>query len=159
MLQGMAGLTGAAVLTPPPAARAVEYDPTWETAIDKGLKWVVRTQSRLGHWTAGAYPTAMTALAGAALIGSGSTTIQGPYAKNIRRAVDYLLTKVRPNGLVGDPLRDNRYTYGHGFSMLFLSQVMGEEEDAERREELIEAWRKRSSSAARPKPSRADGAT
>jgi hypothetical protein len=123
-------------------ANAARYEASWENSMQKGLDWVARTQSRLGHWTAGTYPTAMTALAGTALICSGSTTVQGPYAKNIRRAVDYLLTKVRPNGLIGDPLRDNRYTYGHGFSMLFLSQVLGEEEDAERREELIEACTK-----------------
>ena len=49
---------------------------------------------RLGHWTAQTYPTAMTALAGTALLCSGSTTTQGPYAPNIRRAVDYLMTKV-----------------------------------------------------------------
>ena len=107
-------------------------------AADAGLKWVARTQSRLGHWTAGNYPTAMTALAGTALLASGSTTVQGPYAKNIRRSVDYLVSKSRPNGLIGDPLTDNRYTYGHGFSMLFLSQVLGEEEDLQRREELTE---------------------
>jgi hypothetical protein len=84
------------------------------------------------------YPTAMTALAGTAFAASGSTTTQGPYALNVRRAIDYLMTKVRPNGLIGDPLTDARYTYGHGFSMLFLSQVLGEEEDAERRKELID---------------------
>ncbi|HTN74233.1 MAG TPA: prenyltransferase/squalene oxidase repeat-containing protein, partial [Pirellulaceae bacterium] len=77
-------------------------------------------------------------LAGTALIASGSTTIQGPYAKQIRRSIDYLLTKSRENGLIGDPATDNRYTYGHGFAMLFLSQVLGEEEDEERREELID---------------------
>ena len=32
----------------------------------------------------------------------------------------------------GDPHRDDRYTYGHGFAMLFLSQVLGEEEDDDR---------------------------
>lgn len=106
--------------------------------IERGLKWVAATQSSLGHWTAANYPTAMTALAGTALISSGSTTTQGPYARNIRRAVDYLTSKTNPNGLIGDPQTDNRYTYGHGFSMLFLSQILGEEEDAERREELIE---------------------
>jgi hypothetical protein len=41
----------------------------------------------------------------------------------------------RPNGLIGYE-NDYHYMYGHGFSMLFLSQVYGEEEDAERREEL-----------------------
>lgn len=124
-------------------ALAGKKDPAWERAIDRGLKWVAKTQSSAGHWTAANYPTAMTALAGTAMICSGSTTTQGPYARNIRRAVDYLIqSKVRPNGLIGDPLADHQYTYGHGFSMLFLSQVLGEEEDAERRTELIEVLTK-----------------
>lgn len=120
----------------------------WDTATKKGLNWLAKTQSSLGHWSAStdgsaaAYPTAMTALAGLALIGSGSTTTQGPYAKNIRKSVDFLLTKVRSSGLIGDPDTDNRYTYGHGFSMLYLSQVYGEEEDEERRDELGEVLTK-----------------
>ena len=123
-------------------ALAGHYEPEWKHAIDRGLKWVASTQSRLGRWTAGNYPTAMTALAGTALLCSGSTTRQGFYAKQIRSAVDYLMTRVRNNGLIGDPLSDNRYTYGHGFSMLFLSQILGEEEDFERREELVQVLSK-----------------
>lgn len=122
----------------PTPALAAKKNERWEKAIKRGLDWVARTQSKVGQWTAGNYPTAMTALAGTALIASGSTTIQGPYAKQIRRAIDYLLTKSRENGLIGDPTTDNRYTYGHGFAMLFLSQVLGEEEDEERRKELID---------------------
>jgi squalene cyclase len=134
-----AGLVaGAAGLGRARRAQAARLDPKWEQAIERGLRWVAKTQSSLGHWTAGGYPTAMTALAGTALIASGSTTVQGPYAKHVRKAVDYLLSKSRPNGLIGDPQSDNRYTYGHGFSMLFLSQVLGEEEDEERRQELVE---------------------
>src|SRR5262245_9416473 len=79
-------------------ASAAKGDSKSEQAIEKGLRWVAKSQSSLGHWTAGGYPTAMTALAGTALIASGSTTIQGPYAKNIRKAVDYLLGKSRGNG-------------------------------------------------------------
>jgi hypothetical protein len=41
----------------------------------------------------------------------------------------------RPNGLIGYR-GDSHYTYGHGFSMVFLSQVYGEEEDIRRREEI-----------------------
>jgi hypothetical protein len=135
---GTAAIGTAAGLALPRTASAAKHDPKVEAAIDKGLKWVAKTQSSLGHWTAGGYPTAMTALAGIALTSSGSTTVQGPYSKNVRKAVDYLYTKRRPNGLLGDPASDNRYTYGHGFSMLFLSQVLGEEEDEDRRDELIE---------------------
>ncbi len=134
------GLTAAARFAPP--LHAAKRNPKWEAAIDRGLKWVAREQSSLGHWTANNYPTAMTALAGTALICAGSTTTQGPYARHIRRAVDYITAKSRANGLIGDPQTDNRYTYGHGFSMLFLSQILGEEEDAERREELIEILNK-----------------
>jgi squalene cyclase len=111
---------------------------TVEPATNNGLNWLAKTQSRLGHWPHKTYPTAIAALAGMALISSGSTTVQGPFAKQIRRTVDFLLTKCRNNGLIGDPQRDHRYTYGHGFAMLFLSQILGEEEDADRREELID---------------------
>ena len=123
-----------------PSARpvwAAKRNPRWEKSITQGLQWVSRSQSSLGHWGGNTYPTAMAALAGTALICAGSTATQGPYARHIRRAVDYLMSKSRANGLIGDPTLDNRYTYGHGFSMLFLSQVLGEEEDAERRDELV----------------------
>ena len=119
------------------AATNVEVDRT----VARGLEWLANHQSHSGHWTANsgeAYPTAMTALAGMALLSEGSTATQGKYSPNIRKAVDYLLSRCRSNGLIGDPARDSRYTYGHGFAMLFLSQVLGEEEDADRRKELIE---------------------
>jgi len=108
--------------------------------VSRGLEWLASRQSRLGHWTARTdqYPPAMTALAGTAMLCEGSTTLQGKYAPNIRKAVDYLVGRSRSNGLIGDPTRDNRYTYGHGFPLLFLSQVLGEEEDADRREQLVD---------------------
>ena len=114
-------------------------NPRVRKVVGEGLDWLAYNQHKLGHWTAqGRYPTAMTALAGIAMLCEGSTTTQGKYAENIRRAVDYLVRQSRPNGLIGDPLRDDRYTYGHGFSMLFLSQVLGDEEDEDRRAELVD---------------------
>jgi hypothetical protein len=123
---------------PPPKSPEVQH------AVDKGLEWLASHQSRLGHWQAQGqpYPTAMTALSGVALLSEGSTTTQGKYAPNIRRAVSYLVSRSRGNGLIGDPQSDDRYTYGHGFSMLFLSQVLGEEEDADRRQELVDVLSK-----------------
>jgi len=127
-------------VAPAARARAALEEPRVTRAIDRGLQWLADQQSRVGHWSAqgGRYPTAMTAMAGIALLCEGSTTTQGKYAPQIRRAVDYLISRGRSNGLIGDPLRDDRYTYGHGFSMLFLSQVLGEEEDEERRQRLVE---------------------
>ncbi|MFM8175857.1 MAG: prenyltransferase/squalene oxidase repeat-containing protein [Pirellulaceae bacterium] len=121
---------------------AVDRDPRWETAIRNGLDYLVRNQSSRGQWNTPPYPTAIAALAATAMLCSGSTATQGPYAKAISRAADFLLSKSRDNGLIGEPVADIRYTYGHGFSMLFLSQVLGEEGFLERRKELVEALRK-----------------
>ncbi len=120
------------------AARPVRSDPRWDQAIRAGLDYLARTQSTRGQWNTPPYHTALAALAGTALICSGSTTTQGPYAKQIARCTDYLISNCRPNGLIGDPTTDTRYTYGHGFAMLMLSQVLGEEGYADRRRELID---------------------
>ncbi|MFH1920936.1 MAG: prenyltransferase/squalene oxidase repeat-containing protein [Planctomycetota bacterium] len=143
----MVGLLTAAFVAPVGGVLAAARDREVPRVVAQGLEWLVSRQSGqgsasgLGRWTAtdGRYPTAMTAMAGVALLSEGSTTTQGKYASNVRRAVDYLLSKSQPNGLIGDPGQDDRYTYGHGFSMLFLSQVLGEEEDIDRREELVDA--------------------
>ena len=113
-------------------------DADLQRAVNRGLDWLAANQSRRGHWDAnGSYPSAMTGMAGIALLCEGSTTTQGKYARNIRDAVEFLIKRSRPNGLIGEA-DDDRYTYGHGFSLLFLSQVFGEEEDEERRAELID---------------------
>jgi len=117
-------------------------DHRWDEAIEKGLDWLRRNQSSRGQWNTQVYPTAMAALAGTALVGSGSTTTQGPYARQVARATDFIISKSRENGLIGDPQTDSRYTYGHGFSMLFLSQVLGEEGLIDRRNELVDVLTK-----------------
>jgi hypothetical protein len=137
-LAGLAVVAIVALLSVPVTFGA--DDPQTRKAISRGLDWLASRQTRMGRWTGngGRYPTAMTAMAGIALLCEGSTTTQGKYSTNIQRAVNDLLSRSRSNGMIGNPAVDDRYTYGHGFAMLFLSQVLGEEEDAQRRERLIE---------------------
>lgn len=110
--------------------------------VERGLKFLSTTQARDGSWRSngqfGTYPTTMTALAGLALLSSGSTTTRGPYAPNLRRAVTYLLGSCRADGLITRP-EDGRSMYGHGFATLFLSQVYGMEEDEDRQAKLKQA--------------------
>jgi len=112
-------------------------DPKVVQTVNRALDYLAREQRRQGYWEAnsGQYRVAMTALAGTALLAEGSTTMYGKYSSNIRLAVDYLVDMAQPSGLIGFR-QDYHYTYGHGFSMLFLSQIFGEEEDAERRADL-----------------------
>lgn len=108
-----------------------------DDAVRGSLDYLVSIQKRQGYWEAeqGQYRVAMTALAGTALLAEGSTSTTGRYSSSIGRAVDFLLAMSQENGLIGYR-NDGHYTYGHGFSMLFLSQVYGEEEDVRRREEI-----------------------
>lgn len=133
----VAVLLSLSVLCPCSRAYSQGRDPRVDKSVNRALDYLAREQRRQGHWEAnnGQYKVAMTALAGIALLAEGSTTTRGKYAKNVADAVDYLLEMSQPNGLIGYK-DDYRYTYGHGFSMLFLSQVFGEEEDVERRENI-----------------------
>jgi len=112
-------------------------------AADKGLKFLAREQNQDGSWRTGggygSYPVAMTGLAGLALTASGSTPVRGPYAKNVRRAVNFCLSMRQPSGLITAPSEESRSMYGHGFSMLFLAQCYGMEEDKERQRRIKSA--------------------
>jgi len=124
----------------PFSARA-ESSPDVRSAINKGLEWLDKNQDkRSGCWDAdGHYPVAMTAMAGMAFLMEGSTIKSGRYCHNIERAVNWLAKRAQPNGLLGDPnspLESERYMYGHGFGMLFLASVYGEEDDERKRKEL-----------------------
>jgi hypothetical protein len=127
----------------PAGLRAEEIHPAYQSAINQGLEWIAKTQARDGHWDAngGQYPTAMTGLAGMALLAEGSTLREGKYALNLRRAVDWFLERCQRNGLIGNPNNPSeagRYMYGHGFGLLFLASVYGEEDEPDRRKRLEE---------------------
>jgi hypothetical protein len=137
---GAAALAFSGILTVA-QVRGEEMPPEYRKAVEKGLEWVAKSQHRDGHWDAngGQYPTTMTALGGIVLLMEGSTIRDGKYAERIRKATDWLMDRAQRNGLIGNPnnpTESARYMYGHGFGLLFLSQVYGEEEDADRRKKL-----------------------
>jgi squalene cyclase len=113
----------------------------YKQAVAKGLEWLVKTQNKDGHWEAfnGQYPITMTAMGGMAMLMEGSTIREGKYKDNIRRACDWLMARSNPNGLIGSPNipgESGRYTYGHGYSMMFLACIYGEEDEGPRRTKL-----------------------
>ncbi len=123
------------------AARLPEgITPKTETAIGRGLAYLARAQARDGSWSNrgryGAYPVAMTSLAGLAVLMDGNTTTQGRYAPQVDRATRFLLRSATASGLIARVEHEARPMYGHGFSMLFLSQLYGTTEDALRAEQV-----------------------
>src|SRR5262245_14135304 len=126
----------------PTEARGDEVPKEYHDTIKKGLTWLQKQQFKDGHWegTNGMYPIPCTALSGMAFLCEGSTIREGKYRDNIRRARDWLMDRIQPSGLIGNPgsrYESGVYMYGHGFGLLFLSCVVGEEENAEKRAKLI----------------------
>ncbi len=117
-----------------------QITPATKSAIERGLAYLTRTQDRQGSWSNqgryGKYPVAMTGLAGLALLMDGNTTTQGRYAPQVDRATRYLLRSATQNGLIARPEHEGRPMFGHGFSMLFLSQLYGMTEDPTRAQEI-----------------------
>lgn len=142
LLPALALLSMAAIV---PQARSEDIPQDYRESVRKGLEWLARQQARDGHLeaTGGQYPITMTALGGMAYLMEGSTLREGKYRDNIRRAVDFLMSRAQKggtnDGMIGNPNipgESGRYMYGHGFSMLFLATVYGDEEDNDRRRRL-----------------------
>ena len=107
--------------------------PKTSKSIERGLKYLVQKQRNNGSWlnsgSYGTYPAVMTSLSGLALMSGGSTPETGPYAKQVKKAMSYILNvaESKEDGLIGGPGAESRSMYGHGFSMLFLAHCYGME--------------------------------
>ena len=120
---------------------AEDLSPKFRAVVDKGLDYLAKNQARDGHWegNGGQYPTTITAMCGMTMLMEGSTIREGRHAERIRKAVDWLMDRCQRNGLIGNPnnaTESMRYMYGHGYGMLFLAQIYGDEEDGDRRRKL-----------------------
>jgi hypothetical protein len=116
--------------------------PSAEKSIQKALAYLAKSQGNDGSWDdsgqGSSYPMAMTSLAGLGLLAGGNTPESGKYAKNVRRAMNYVLNVAEQNRKPGDKAclisgngNESRSMYGHGFAMLFLAQCYGMEGNKE----------------------------
>ena len=163
---GVAALVAVRVFSASPSAYAQQADKAAElpgpptkvlpdmvdartvSGIKKGLKYLADTQRQNGSWLSagrhGNYPVAMTSLAGTALLASGSTPEEGPYSKNVKKAMNYLLrvARMHNDGLIAGPGMESRSMYGHGFSMLFLAQCYGMQKSPDRARDIKDVLEK-----------------
>ena len=101
-------------------------------AIDKGLDFLLRNQVKSGR-NRGAFGNsgisagvATASLGGLALMCGGHAPGQGRFGKSIDMCAEFVSKNVRETGYIATNdggARENMY--GHGFSMLFLSQAYG----------------------------------
>jgi hypothetical protein len=104
--------------------------PETQQAIDAGLAFLAaRQDSRDGSYGSLASSrrrVAVTALAGMAFLSSGNTPGRGKYGAQVQKAVDFLLSRIQPNGFIFDEGNTGHGPmYDHGFATLFLAEVYG----------------------------------
>ena len=98
-----------------------EITPELRDHVNKGLKWLAQSQAEDGNLSSGAYASngGITSLGGLAFLASGSTPDQGPYGKNVTRALDYVIANCQESGMASQDM------YGHGFATLFMAEAYG----------------------------------
>jgi squalene cyclase len=110
-------------------------------AVDRGLNYLSKTQRRDGSWLNqggwGTYPAVMTSLSAMGLMSGGSTAQSGPYSKEVRRALNYVIRLAESDnqGVISGS-NSGRSMYGHGFSLLFLATCYGTEKDPDKGKRL-----------------------
>ncbi|MBL4849827.1 MAG: terpene cyclase/mutase family protein [Planctomycetes bacterium] len=117
-----------------------EITPDARRAINDGIAWLAKNQlTQSGRWVSRPprYQMSITALAGLALMAHGVTPDRGPYARVLRRALNWVLENQHREGeYVGllcdqrDVMSDKaRPMHGHGFALLLLGQAYGTSHD------------------------------
>ena len=92
-----------------------------ELIYAKGLQYLAKTQNDKGSWNdpVGG-ETAVVGLCVASFLAHGEDPVHGPYAKNIRGGIDYILSKQNEtNGYIGSSM------YNHAFATKALAESYG----------------------------------
>ena len=95
--------------------------PQVESIYEKGLQYLAKSQNEQGSWSdsTGSEPAAV-GLCVAAFLAHGEDPNNGPYAKVMRRGIDYILTQQdASNGYIGTSM------YNHAFATKALAESYG----------------------------------
>lgn len=99
---------------------------TKQPKIAGALKWLAARQGADGAW-GNKDKLALTGMSGLALLASGSTPRQGPYAEHIRRAIRFVLACQKGDGRAFKHASSGYSAiHNHGYALLFLTQCYGE---------------------------------
>ncbi len=98
------------------------------SAIENGLAWLARNQSKSGMYGSGGAPVATTAIAGLAFLAGGHVPKRSKYGENVLQAVKFLLKMTSKKGYINEgSMRGigGSGMHGHGYAALFLAEVYG----------------------------------
>jgi hypothetical protein len=113
-------------------ADSVQVDPATETVINGALKYLAAQQMPNGSWTgdknnpvSAQWAVAMTSYVMMAFMANGNLPNAGPYAKQVRNGLQFLLDSVQADGTFHEGDRSH-YMYSHGLGTMVLAEIYGE---------------------------------
>jgi len=104
--------------------RRGEINPQSEKAIQRGLDWLAKNQGAEGNW--GSNHLGLVSLGALAFLSDGHTPGHGKYGPAVQKALNYVVTKAKPSGLLNI---SNQDMYNHGLSTFVLGQAYGMTDD------------------------------
>jgi hypothetical protein len=121
---------------PVPDTTGGEFDARTRDRVEKGLAWLASRQNPNGSWTNRVgyklyddyfgeenESVDVTAISGMAFLAGGNVPGRGKYGRNIAKAVEWLLSKVREED--GYITHAGSRMYSHAFATLFLAEIYG----------------------------------
>ncbi len=126
-----------------PGVKGDEITPEQQKAVEQGLAWLAKAQSKDGAFgAAGGFSkhAGITALAGLAFMQAGNLPGRGQYGENVQHCLDFVLASCQESGLITSD-QSSGPMYGHGFATLFLGEVYGMTQDDNVKEKLQKAVR------------------
>lgn len=121
-----------------------------EKAVENALRWLARNQHRDGYWDASAHgagkirvdeqgvnrryagrhaDAGLTALSLLAFLGAGYTHEDGPYAKTVDKAIDWLISQQTEDGFLGGKATHYAKMYCHGMATYALAEAYSMQSD------------------------------
>ncbi len=111
-----------------------------EAAVQLGLEWLLKQQYKDGTWSyVGPYSDgarfgqnhmAATAMSLLAFLGAGHTHKSGPYQKEIRSALEWMVAQQKSDGNLGENTPRNHAIYTHAIATFVLSEAYAMTDDS-----------------------------
>lgn len=101
-----------------------QVSPKLKRVVEKGLNYLASTQNEKGCWE-GSYgnSSGIVGLAALALMAHGEVPGEGKYGRSLSRALNYILSQSREDGLLS--AGSGSTMYNHGFATLALAEAYG----------------------------------
>jgi len=92
-----------------------------ELIYEKGMQFLAQSQTEQGNWSDGTgNDPGVVGLCVMAFLAHGEDTVNGPYSKNIRKGIDYIISQQsEANGYIGNSM------YNHAFATTALAEAYG----------------------------------